>query len=158
MPLHYVQHNYCGPFPTDFSAEAVNELDECCRTHDLRYDNPYIHTRSADSELVDCLQQTGTLSGSLIGGIIQVKQAIDVATNYASDVMLRPGNKRRHELKQQDAANKRSKDDENRRGGGNIDNNNNDNQQDNIEMDQGGEPAVGPSDIIGGTVSGGGGT
>ena len=154
MPLHYVQHNYCGPFTTDFSAEAINEIDECCRTHDLRYDNPYIHTRSADSELVDCLQQTGTLSGSLIGGIIQIKQAIDVATNYASDVMLRPGNKRRHENKQQDAANKRSKDDENRRGGGNIDNNNNDNQQD-IEMDQGGEPAVGPSDIIGGTVSGG---
>ena len=155
MPLHYVQHNYCGPFTTDFSAEAVNELDECCRTHDLRYDNPYIHTRNADSELVDCLQQTGTLSGSLIGGIIQIKQAIDVATNYASDVMLRPGNKRRHELKQQDAANKRSKDDENRRGGGNIDNNNNDNNQQDIEMDAG-EPAVGPSDIIGGTVSGGG--
>ena len=135
MPLHYVQHNYCGPFTTDFSAETVNDLDECCRTHDLHYGNPYIHTRDADSQLVDCLQETGTTSGSLIGGIIQIKQAIDAATNYASDVMLRPGYKRRHELEQQNAANKRSKDNENRQGGGNIDNNNNDDNQENNMAD-----------------------
>ena len=156
MPLHYVQHNYCGPFTTDYSAEAVSELDECCRTHDLQYENPYIHTRSADSQLVDCLQQTGTTSGQLIGGIIQIKQAIDLATNYASDVMLRPGNKRRHELEQQNAADKRAKADKQSTSGGNIDNNNNDNQ-DNAGMAdvQMGEPAVGPSDVISGTISGG---
>ena len=70
--------------------------------------------------------------------------------------MLRPGNKRRHELEQQNAANKRSKDDEYRQGGGNIDNNNNDDNQENNMADADmGEPAVGPSDIVGGTVSGG---
>ena len=154
MPLHYVQHNYCGPFTTDYSAETVSELDECCRTHDLQYANPYIDTRSADSQLVDCLQQTGTTSGQLIGGIIQIKQAIDLATNYASDVMLRPGNKRRHEIEQQNAANKRAKADQ-ESSGGNIDNNNNDNNQDNMADADMGEPAVGPSDVVTGTVSGG---
>ena len=157
MPLHYVQHNYCGPFTTDYSAETVSDLDECCRTHDLHYANPYINTRDADSELIHCLQQTGSTSGALIGGIIQVKQAIDLATNYASDVMLRPGQKRRHELEQQRAADKRAKaDEEQQEGGGDIDNNNNDNQ-DNMADDAMGEPAVGPSDVVAGTISGGGG-
>ena len=157
MPLHYIQHNYCGPFTTDYSAEAVSELDECCRTHDLHYENPYIHTQDADSQLIDCLQQTGTTSGALIGGIIQVKQAIDVATNYASDVMLRPGNKRRHELEQQKCADKRAKGDseQSEGGGGNIDNNNNDNNQNNMADHDMGEPAVGPSDVIAGSISGG---
>ena len=124
-----MQHNYCGPFTTDFSAETVSELDECCRTHDLHYENPYIHTRNADRELVDCLQQTGSTSEALIGGIIQVNQAIDLATNYASDVMLRPGNKRRHELEQQNAADKwaRGDSEQSEGGDGNIDNDNNDN-------------------------------
>ena len=149
MPLHYIQHNYCGPFTTDYSAETVNDLDECCRTHDLHYENPYIHTRDADRQLVDCLQETGTTSGSLIGVIVQIKQAIDAATNYASDVMLR------HEIEQQNAANKRAKADEQQEGGGNIDNNNNDNNQENMADADMGEPAVGPSDVVAGTVSGG---
>ena len=156
MPIHYVQHNYCGPFTNDYNAEPVSVLDECCRRHDLHYENPYINTRDADRELVDCLQETGTTSGALIGGIIQVKQAIDLATNYASDVMLRPGNKRRHEVEQQNAADKRSRADEDQsEGGGNIDNNNNDNNPENMADVQMGEPAIGPSDVISGTISGG---
>lgn len=139
MPLHYVQHNYCGPFTEDFNVEPVNELDTCCRTHDLHYANPYVSTEAADRKLIECLQNTETISGYLIAGIIQAKGGVDRLTNYASDGMLRPGHKRRLEEKQQEAANKRARADDNtQQEEGNI----SDHEMADVDM---GEPAVGQS-------------
>ena len=109
MPLHYPGHNYCGPFTTDLNAEPLSSIDECCRVHDIQYGNPSITTRAADAELVDCLRNTESTSGTVISAIIQGKEFIDTLTNYASDGMLRREAKRKAEDEQQAAAVKKAK-------------------------------------------------
>ena len=109
MPLHFPGHNYCGPFTVDLNAEPVSDIDACCRTHDIQYGDASITTRAADAELVDCLRNTESTSGSVISAIIQGKELVDTLTNYASDGMLRRAAKRQAEEEQQAAATKKAK-------------------------------------------------
>ena len=109
MPLHYPGHNFCGPFTSDLDAEPKSAIYECCRTHDIQYGNSEITTKEADADLIDCLRETQSTSGTVISAIIQGKELIDTLTNYATDSMLRRGAKRQIEDEKQEAANKKAK-------------------------------------------------
>ncbi|KAI0231277.1 hypothetical protein LSAT2_018358, partial [Lamellibrachia satsuma] len=109
MPLHYPGHNFCGPFTNDLNAEPQSAIDECCRIHDIQYGNSAISTQRADADLIDCLRNTESTSGTVINAIIQAKEIVDTVTNYASDGMLRRGAKRQQEQDKQAAAAKKAK-------------------------------------------------
>lgn len=81
---HIGDSNYCGPF-TDLSKEREvrNEIDECCRRHDIEYGSN-IETKKADQNLIDCLPDYHP-----IRGIFKVKQTIDSLTDYKSDELFR---------------------------------------------------------------------
>lgn len=87
---HLPGYNFCGPF-TDITQEdePVDEIDSCCRQHDLDYSNADISTEQADRDLVRCLP-TGPISTG-IKTVFAVKSAIDKATNYGSDNWFRAG-------------------------------------------------------------------
>ena len=152
MPLHFPGHNYCGPGTWDFSRVAVGDVDECCKTHDKQYGDADISTAAADEELTYCLQETQSASGSLIAGIIRGKTYIDKATGYASDSMLRRGEKRQHESKQQEAADKRAKITQESSSEKELYYDPRDADLRPVLMDDPGEPAVGPSGVISGVV------
>ncbi|KAI0226319.1 hypothetical protein LSAT2_023078, partial [Lamellibrachia satsuma] len=146
MPLHFPGHNYCGPGTWDFTNEVAGEVDACCKIHDEQYGDEDISTKLADEELITCLQETNSASGSFIAGIIRGKTYVDKLTGYASNSMLCRAQKRQHEIEQQQAAEKQAKHTESHPH--TQDENNNDAGG---EMDPG-EPAVGPSGVISGTV------
>ena len=146
MPLHFPGHNYCGLGTWDFTQVAVGEVDECCKKHDEKYGDDDITTELADAELIECLQNTESTSGTLIAAVIKGKTYLDKLTGYASDSMLRRTEKRKQESIQ--AAEKRAKTIANE---ANTHDDNSSHMPPPPEMETG-EPAVGPSGIISGGV------
>ena len=71
--------------------------------HDLAYGEDDISTLASDQQLINCLGSTDSALGTAISGIIKVKQTFDSLTSYASDSMLRVGDKRKAEEKQERA-------------------------------------------------------
>lgn len=88
---HLPGYNYCGPFTdiTDESIEPIDDIDSCCREHDLNYNNPDITTEEADQDLINCLPSTSVGLG--IKGIFKAKQAVDSLTNHGTDSWFRSG-------------------------------------------------------------------
>ena len=92
--MHFPGTNYCGPFTSDFNVEPLNEVDACCRTHDLDYDTD-ISTIDADYKFLHCLHNIDTPSSLVVGTIFKGKVLLDSITNTYSDRMLRSGKRLR---------------------------------------------------------------
>lgn len=78
---------HCGPF-NDIEEKGDNEIDNCCRIHDIEYGTD-IQTKESDQRLQNCLHKAG--GHKIIQGLIKAKQYIDEKTGYASDALFRPG-------------------------------------------------------------------
>ena len=88
---HVPGYNYCGPFTdiSDETVEPIDDIDECCRQHDLNYNDPDVTTAEADQDLIDCLPSTSIGLG--IKGVFKAKQAVDSLTNHGTDSWFRRG-------------------------------------------------------------------
>lgn len=81
--------HYCGLFAPDFPKEPTDQVDACCRTHDLQSNNRNINTFDSDLQLLDCLNHADILNKYIliISNIFKGKLISHALTNTYSHQM-----------------------------------------------------------------------
>ena len=69
--------------PIRRAGTPTNEVDECCRNHDIAYSNLSTSTEQANKELEDCIDNAG--GQPIISAIFKAKKFIDKHTGYTSN-------------------------------------------------------------------------
>lgn len=76
MPLHLPTYNYCSPFTNNFHLIPKNELDYCCKIHDIEYGDINIGNIDADQKLIKCTENIDGIASFLVRNIIKTKNFV----------------------------------------------------------------------------------